>query len=69
MEGVIEIESEWTARKREKMGIRPKVKHRSPESLSNLDTAPFANTGSPDAPDLVQWGGPRAKGQATPMMT
>jgi putative transposase len=31
MEGVVEIESEWTARKREKMGILPKLKRRTPE--------------------------------------
>lgn len=31
IEGVVEIESEWTARKREKMGILPKLKRRSPE--------------------------------------
>jgi hypothetical protein len=30
MEGMVEIESEWTARKREKMGILPKLKHRNP---------------------------------------
>jgi hypothetical protein len=29
--GVVEIESEWTARKREKMGILPKLKRRTPE--------------------------------------
>jgi hypothetical protein len=31
MERVVEIESEWTARKREKMGILPKLKRRTPE--------------------------------------
>jgi hypothetical protein len=31
MEGVVEIESEWTARKREKMGILPKLKRSTPE--------------------------------------
>ena len=31
MEGVVEIESEWTARKREKMGILSKLKCRTPE--------------------------------------
>jgi putative transposase len=31
MEGVVEIESEWTARKREKMGILTKLKRRTPE--------------------------------------
>ena len=30
-EGVVEIESEWTARKREKMGILPKLKRRTLE--------------------------------------
>src|SRR4029077_7021037 len=30
VEGVVEIESEWTARKREKMGILPKLKTQSP---------------------------------------
>jgi putative transposase len=31
MEGVVEIESEWTARKREKMGILPELKRRIPD--------------------------------------
>jgi len=31
MEGVVEIESEWTARKREKWGILPKLKRRTQE--------------------------------------
>jgi len=31
LEGVVEIESEWTARKREKMGLLPKLKRRIPE--------------------------------------
>jgi putative transposase len=31
MEGVVEIESEWTVRKREKMGILSKLKRRTPE--------------------------------------
>lgn len=31
MEGVVEIESEWTARKREKMGILPELRRRTPE--------------------------------------
>jgi putative transposase len=29
LEGVVEIESEWTARKRERMGILPRLKHRT----------------------------------------
>jgi hypothetical protein len=31
MEGLVEIESEWTARKREKMGILPRLKRRTLE--------------------------------------
>jgi putative transposase len=31
LEGAVEIESEWTARKREKMGILPRLKGRTPE--------------------------------------
>jgi hypothetical protein len=31
MEGMVEIESEWTARKRDKMGILPKPKLRIPQ--------------------------------------
>ncbi|MCU1255218.1 MAG: hypothetical protein JWM83_1517 [Candidatus Angelobacter sp.] len=31
MEGVVEVESEWTARKREKIGILPMLKRRTPE--------------------------------------
>jgi putative transposase len=31
IEGAVEIESEWTARKREKMGMLPNLKRRNPE--------------------------------------
>jgi len=38
-------------------GILPKLKRRTSEYFSNFDAPPFANTGAPDAPDLVRWGG------------
>jgi len=41
IEGVVEIESHWLARQRERMGIVPRLKHKTHET-SGLITPPFA---------------------------